>query len=355
MHPGWWVSTAGAIPPGHKFCCIALQEASVVQGFTFQQLSDEAGAFPKAPFDLDQTWRQWLGSLRIETLSDANFILLAVAPSARPGELDAESEHLETVASRHLQALMLCGIPSYMRGLVLNGGIGDVTTVRQVKDLSVYRYHAKAVEATIDDVLLSCSAEVAAGLEHIHAAREAYRRLKLGLQSWHRACLARFYHDRLHLYSRALQALLKPAQGRTTKQFTTRGQLMIGRSAESAARLAQVYELRSATEHLNDWEELLTGFSPKKREALITQRAFEIEVIASQSLARVLRTPTLLEYFKDDQQIEQFWELDDRERTALWGAPLDIEAVLEKRYHPRILRRKFEKYGDLAPPDIADW
>jgi len=73
---------AFVIPQNHKFGCIALRTAGVDR-----QLKDSLEVSPGLwavfgpPFGLDSVWKEWLGSIRSELVSECNLALLTVAPS----------------------------------------------------------------------------------------------------------------------------------------------------------------------------------------------------------------------------------------------------------------------------------
>jgi len=79
------------IPPGHKYACFVFRRFPT--GGDLQeplQLADGLWALRRPPVDPDQYWREWLGSIRLDAVRDANFALLAVVRSERPEVLDGE-------------------------------------------------------------------------------------------------------------------------------------------------------------------------------------------------------------------------------------------------------------------------
>src|SRR5262245_29911319 len=130
------------LPAGHKFSCIALSFVRVVPELrTPIDLGDGLWILREPPFEFETHWREWLGSVRTEQLSNANFVILAHQASANPGVIDNENEDLTKKCSSLFYALLVSEIFHHERGLVLSGAnVDGVVDVRNVSNLeSHYR------------------------------------------------------------------------------------------------------------------------------------------------------------------------------------------------------------------------
>ena len=59
------------------------------------RLSDGAWIMTRIPVADFGVWKEWLGSLRAEQLSQANLVVIVQEPSENPGILDAGDQRLE--------------------------------------------------------------------------------------------------------------------------------------------------------------------------------------------------------------------------------------------------------------------
>ncbi len=136
--------------------------------------------------------------------------------------------------------------------------------------------------------------------------------------------------DRLHQFVRSLEALVLPEQGRSTMQFGHRCQTF-GRGGITRSTLLQAYDMRSAIEHLNRWDEPVKGYASDERETLCWQRTRQIEQLACDAYSRLLSNSELRERFRTDDAIRQFWRLPDGQRSELWVPAVGIEEQLARR------------------------
>lgn len=91
--------------------------------------------------------------------------------------------------------------------------------------------------------------------------------------------------SRLHQFVRAVEAVVKPDIGRTTSQFIHRRQFFAGRSEVDRVLLREIFEMRSASEHLNSLKDLLDEPKPHDREKLIALRVFSQRFLPARSIA----------------------------------------------------------------------
>jgi hypothetical protein len=133
---------------------------------------------------------------------------------------------------------------------------------------------------------------------------------------------------RLHQFVRATEALIRPRIGRTKKDFQHRGKLFIGESRQNEDLLGEVFDLRSAAEHMNDFSAL---FPPPEQDRRGWFRSYQAESLAGFAYVRVFKNALRLRAFENDGSIDAFWQLREAERRALWGLPLDIHRLTAER------------------------
>ncbi|HSO73742.1 MAG TPA: hypothetical protein VLU47_02810, partial [Blastocatellia bacterium] len=133
--------------------------------------------------------------------------------------------------------------------------------------------------------------------------------------------------------------VVKPDIGRTTSQFIHRGQFFAGRSEVDRVLLREIFEMRSASEHLNSLKDLLDEPNPHDREKLIALRVFQSEILAGAIYRHLLTDADLLRSFRDDEGISMVWGKRDDELVRMWGAPLDLEKSVEWKFDMYLSRR----------------
>ena len=90
--------------------------------------------------------------------------------------------------------------------------------------------------------------------------------------------------------------------------------------------MGEIYDIRSATEHLNEdrYLEMIDcddqpGF--KVQDTVHEHEAF-VECIARKALARVIGDETLWRHFGNRKALEEFWKLKNK-KQEIWGDPFD--------------------------------
>jgi len=74
------------------------------------QLSDRTWVFPQMLFDVENNWKEWIGSIRAEALQRSNLVLLRRVSSKNPQILDHEHKILGRDLSMTFHLLQLSGI-----------------------------------------------------------------------------------------------------------------------------------------------------------------------------------------------------------------------------------------------------
>jgi hypothetical protein len=329
------------VPVGHKFSAVALDNVGVERDLLGEiRLGDDTWAVFGAPFDLDDHWREWLGSLQIEHLRRASLTIVATAPSNAVDVLDAENESLSQRALSLFYSLFLVEVFHFDGGLIISGANrrGDVS-VRQVSTLVQFYRPAGVLPFRIDRPWLQNAYAIAEGMLAAHAEKASHHRLKKGFRAWVGAMQENYEDDRLHQFVRAVESMVKPQVGRSKAQFVHRGQVFAGNSQGAKSVLGELYELRGAAEHMNPFDDILLNYPAAQREQIALRRAFQAQVLASRIYQRIFTDANLRTTFSSDDLIERFWADCWAAQIAAWGIPVDLDAVADQRFRNDLIPR----------------
>jgi len=161
----------------------------------------------------------------------------------------------------------------------------------------------------------------------MNSAPGQYERLKRGFHAWLRGVQEYYGGDRLHQFVRAVEAVVKPEIGRSEALFVHRCQIFAGTSEVARERLRELYHLRSQTEHMNPFDSVLANYGPLDREGIGLCRAYQSQLLASAVYERILTTAGLQAIFDSDAHTDDFWRRRMHEQQAIWGDPIDLEAL----------------------------
>lgn len=285
------------------------------------------------PFDLPRHWEQWLGELETQRLRRCNLSLIATSASPNPSVLDAENEMLtQRVLSLHYSLFMI-EIFRCQRGLGLSGAnVDGQIEVRQVRQIEPHYSPDRFAPVSLTRDHFSHMARVAEGIRAVHIPGTEVNRLQKGFHAWIRAVQERYGDERLHQFVRAIEAVLKPSQGKVKRQFAHRCQLFVGESPLNEKMLTEIVNMRGLTEHLNPMEHALEGYPEANRRTISQQRLCQVQLLASYVYAQILSDRGLRELFASDAQITTFWQLLPDERRARWPSHLDWVRLIASRY-----------------------
>ncbi len=112
------------------------------------------------------------------------------------------------------------------------------------------------------------------------------------------------YEDfRLPMFVRALEALVLPDKGETTKQFVQRAATWWPKEFGSKGvdtALREIYDMRCDFDHLH-------GLKDQYSQAQL-QRAYQAEALARNALQSVILNPSEREHFVSDEKIRARWQ-----------------------------------------------
>lgn len=315
------------------FALIAVNNAYTDLPDQHFRLSDETWILPRVP-DAGglSTWKTWLGSLRLERLHRANLVLLVEKPSEIPEILGAGHQHLSHDLGLLYWMLHLgFGIEIFDdtgADRLVGSSVGGVAEVRQVDQMPTFCRSRGSPKVPITRNWLEDSLLLRASFVEMEAKKTQFRRLIRGMSTLFKGLREETGQDRLHQFVRSLEALILPQKGRTRRQFAHRCQTFTCAGVDISALLLEAFDMRSATEHLNRWDEPVRSYSVSEREEVCWKRTRQIERLACDAYSRLLRDRDLRKHFRTDDEIERFWKLPYSQRCELWGTPLDIEQDL---------------------------
>lgn len=154
-----------------------------------------------------------------------------------------------------------------------------------------------------------------------------FHRVKLAIGALLSGLKEGYGEERIHQYARALEGLILPDIGSSTRQFVHRCTTFTGMSEENRVVLRDGYNMCSSTEHLHPWDSALQEYSSGEREAVALRRTRQMERLAGSALRHLVGTPRLHEWFRNNEKINEFWHLPDHERAAIWGAEFNVSAL----------------------------
>jgi len=307
-----------------KFALLAINSVYTDLPQSAFHLSDGTWVMSSVPVPDLGIWKQWIGSIRLERLGRANLVLFVEEPSANP-VLDAVHRRLKNDLSVFFHLLHLRSGIECAEGADLLCGSSEegVPSILQMSPMPTF-YQSKGfrrapiTQAWLEDGLVLC-----AGVVAMDADKTQFRRVIRGLNTLFKA-LKETVQDRLHQFVRSLEALILPDVGSTKNQFAHRCQTFARAGDDTRALLLEAFEMRSDTEHLHEWDRAVQRYPAAQREDVCWQRTRQIEQLACDAYARLLRNSAIRENFRTEAVIAGFWKLPDDKRRLLWGKPIDI-------------------------------
>jgi len=181
--------------------------------------------------------------------------------------------------------------------------------------------------------LITSADRVAGGIRTTFSSPGTHSRLKRGFAAaWLRGIQDSHGDVRLHQFVRATEALIQPRAGETRRQFIHRGLTFIGASEHNRELLGELFDLRSAAEHMNDLNTVFSEIPSSERNRRGWLTSYQAEVLAGRNYIRIFSNTRLLDIFIEDDSIDRFWKLPDAERKRLWGKPVDLELLAVQRH-----------------------
>ncbi|MBF6568591.1 MAG: hypothetical protein IVW54_06915 [Candidatus Binataceae bacterium] len=302
-----------------KFALLTFNNAYVDLSSEAFQLSDGTWAMPGVPVRDLGIWKEWIGSIRMERLREANLVLFVEEPSDNPEILDAVHNRLSDDLSLLFSLLHLrSGIECESANLLCGSSQQGVPEIRQMGQLPAF-FQTKGYRLTpITQEWLEDATALRAGATAMAADKADFRRVIRGLNTL-LASLKQTGQDRLHQFVRSLEALILPDVGKTKNQFTHRCQTFAGALKDTRLVLQEAFDMRSDTEHLHEWYEAAQNYPANRREDVCWQRTRQIEQLACDAYSRLLRSTALRERFRTDANNSGFLEAPRRRKMLHLG------------------------------------
>ncbi len=134
-------------------------------------------------------------------------------------------------------------------------------------------------------------------------------------------------YEKIRNYVRTIEAFILPDTGKTTKQFKSRTEIFIGTGQHEI--ITELYEVRSAIEHLHDPLVKLNGESNKQKFTELLKLGITAEYMERNCIVRFIENHHLWDYFSSDEKIIQFWEMENAKKKELWGEPIELKKIEE--------------------------
>ena len=292
-------------------------------------LSDGTWVFNRIPVTSGPHWKKWLGSLRLESLHQANLILMYSEPSTTP---ELFSEHEERLKKRLFQVfclLQLSGVMMEYAGAELVCGfcLQGQSEVRHMSKLPYFHQTLDSISVPVDIARLEEAVQRRAPLDTIYSSPQDFTRLRWGWEVLINGLQQKYPQERIHQFVRSLEALILPESGNTRRQFVHRCQTFAKPNQDTRAILEEAFDLRSMAEHLNDWEQALESHPEMEREALAFCRTRQMEQLALYAYSHIFDIDAVRGHFKGNVKQKQFWKLPDHERSNIWRKQIDLTRI----------------------------
>jgi hypothetical protein len=308
------------IEPGEKFALL-LSHLYPIEGLNAPlQLIEQIWVLPSVPITITEFWEEQLGSLIIDSLSKSNFCIVAKRHSDQLSVSDDINKLLIECVEKIFECIMYQGIPNVKHIYAFSGSNidGKFDICKFVQFDRIYPIE-KSNPSCVTLHKLKQTIVMCNQYHNIFLTKGKFQRLQSGLHSLLRAIREDYLDFRMHEYVRALEALIKPRPGRTRANFVHRCQTLAQACPKADEILKNIYDLRSANEHLNSWLIPVCGSIRKAKE-----RLWQTENLVLKSYTNLLSNQILLQNFITDDNIEAFWKLPDDKRQKIWNNPVDL-------------------------------
>ena len=305
------------------------------------QLKDGTWVLDRYPASPDLHWEKMVGEIRFREIREANLVLARI----RRGQqyiLTQEDENAGEELAQLYSLLQLSGVVEHNAANLAIGSVDDSSYIRQLSTIQKFYPTRGYVRRPITLDRLEHANGLASVVRSLRLSPTRFRRFGRGLNCLLNGLRETSGQERLHQFTRALEALILPDAGSTRKQFVHRCQLFAVASPAAATALEQSYDMRSDAEHIHDWERSLQSVKGEKIEDVALWRTRQMEALACFAYDSLLSNSGLLRHFENDTTLADFWKRgSDNDRIKLWRGRLDLSGI------PIV--RRYDQWGRAMP------
>lgn len=311
------------ISDGEKYALLGLSVKVTDPGIATLDLGPDFQVIEGTAFTIQDEWREWLGSIRIEEIEACNLFIAAKLQSATPDILDGENIQLNSRVWAFYRGLLLSSTfatahkPVIITGSRRNGEVG----LRQLKDFDVPVPNDFSPYPEVSPESFKQAAAIAERLERLVASRQGSNRWRFN-RVLHLYAQTRTEQDilvRIHQYTRCIDGFVTTGPGQGRKDFRNRAALFIGPNHHDL--MGEIYDVRSSVEHLHE-DRYLDPLS-RTTQIDLTKKEAIVEHIARTTLERIVLNDALWPHFTNKVALAAFWDKPEAERQVIWGAPID--------------------------------
>jgi hypothetical protein len=312
------------LPVGQKFAMLVVENTYAELPEGDQILSDGTWLMTRVPISIEDHWARWIGTLRVEGMRESNLVLLRTVADG------SEQYRMSDRLIKLFSLLALDGVPEYARAEAVAGTVvQNETGLQNLGRLPTFLHTKGYVRRPVDVARIEQAIKLTNALEQIEGMLPSSKFLRFmqGLKVLKDGLLQQVGQERIHQFVRSLEALILPTSGSTKRQFAHRCQTFVVAGSQSQTVLEEAFDMRSDTEHLQDWNRALRSYPVPEREDIAHQRTRQMERLATFAYARILSDRDLWKHFQDDAAQQAFWEMSENPRRTTWGNQLDISAI----------------------------
>lgn len=326
------------LPDSSKFSLLAIK--------TYTNLAEDLplfydnglGILSSLPTDVDEFWVESIGTIQSEEIAESNLILIAFSNKSEVSEDD-----LNRFLYSHYHGLLFQGVGYTNQGFNLSGDVNDnLLSIRSISKDFVFKRPPKinSDAYTIDkshiDKSISLSKSILKIFQNdLDLSNSNYRRLRKGFNAFINGIKThqvRELHTRLPFFVKALDAIFKTDQGSSKNQFVHRCKFIGGDDSAKRNIYEEIYKMRSSAEHLNPITETLNSYPPEKHLELICKRTYQVELLTNHVYQKIFQNKDLLEVYRNDKGISDFWKKQDHELKVIFSNPIDFLERSEKHF-----------------------
>lgn len=315
----------------NSYACLAFSGRGIISDGSPLWITDQLVALRGMPVVLDEFWATELGNIAATELNEASSVMIAISGG---NDYEALKSYLH---SFHFGLLLQGTGFNFIKGMMLAGPVKDGKLhVSSVGEMLHFLEPAKVITAGITSNACLRAVRLAEGIDSIYASTptEDYLRLRKGFGSFIDGLQRNQFFNRLHQFVRAIEAVMKPRRNSLKNDFIARGMAFTGNLAANKEILTDLYELRSAAEHMNPMQDKLLRFDSSERSNVLATRCYQAELLSRFLYRIILDKEELRHFFKSEERIDELWNLSEIDRPAALGSePMDLELAATENYH----------------------